>query len=73
MSTQTRLSRLEAKLLPKQHTAGLSHAHRKHLTDRAVNGDAEALVELNKHRLKKILGSADQRAAARSAGLRADT
>lgn len=43
----------------------------KHLCDRAVSGDINALQELNRHR-KEIDASAEQRAAAIAAALRAD-
>jgi hypothetical protein len=50
---------------------GLSHQRRKYLTDRAVlNGDEDALAELNRHRSEKIGASKEQREAAVKAGLR---
>lgn len=44
---------------------------RKQLCDMAVGGDRDALEELNRHR-KEIHASAEQRAAATAAALRAD-
>jgi hypothetical protein len=51
----------------------LSSERRKYLTDKAVAGDQEALQELARHRPRIMLTSAEQRAAAHAAGLRADT
>ena len=69
---QDRVTKLEQRHRPRQ--PGLSSERRKYLTDRAVReGDQEALQELNLHRSRIIQASAQQRAAALAAGLRADT
>jgi hypothetical protein len=71
-SLDTRLDALTA-FVNKRRYRGLSHARRKHLTDRAVLfGDEKALDELPGHRPEKITASKEQRDAAAAAGLRAD-
>jgi hypothetical protein len=69
-SFDSRLDALEeAQAKRKYH--GLTTERRKFLTDRAVlNGDQEALAELERHRPKRIVGSKEQRDAAVAAGLR---
>jgi hypothetical protein len=69
---QSRVSKLEQRHRPR--LPGLSPERRKLLTDNAVRErDKESLQELNLHRPRIIHASAQQRAAALAAGLRADT
>lgn len=70
VSFQERVTKLEQRHRPRH---GLSSERRKHLSDLAVrDGDVGALEELNRHRAPITHASADQRAAAVAAGLRAD-
>ena len=65
-----RLYKLEAR---GSSMSAISSERRKTLSDRAVlHGDLDALVELNRHRLQVTDVTAEQRAAAVSASLRAD-
>jgi hypothetical protein len=68
----TRIGRLEAASCQSRRP-GVSGERRKALTDRAVlHGDLEALQELSLYRPSKITAGKEQRAAAITAGLRAD-
>src|SRR4051794_38095679 len=69
-SFQDRVTKLEQRHRPRP--PGLSFEGRKHLTDRAVAGDQEALQELNLYRQRITQASPQQRAAALAAALRAD-
>lgn len=66
---EDRVTKLEQRHRPRQ--PGLSSEGRKYLTDKAVlEGDQEALQELNLHRPRIIHADPLRRAAARAAFLR---
>lgn len=70
-SLQDRLIKLEQRRRPQK--PGLSSERRKYLTDKAViEGDQEALKELNLHRAQITNADPARRAAALAAGLRAN-
>lgn len=69
----SRLAKIERKVRnrPRRH---LPSQERKHLTDAAVAGDAEALKRLASFRLDlETIATPEQRSAAIAAGMRADT
>jgi hypothetical protein len=68
-----RIAALEVTQQRRTSRRALSSARRKYLTDKAVlEGDQEALNELDRHRSPIIHVDPTRRAAALAAGLRAD-